>query len=274
MTWKQPIPVSIPELAGDPFGETLFQVILLRCRTTDGNVTRPDGSTIFLKRGQCLVGRYELARRFGLDIPNNKGGGRDSSKRIARKLENMEKVTRLLTRQQNKDCSVVTVLNFDTYVTLDQTVDQSLTRPRPGRDQAATTNKSDKNVKNDIKEEVGKKTKDRLLISKLCYLENLPQPDLLEFVRKYNLTPEEVSQESVKALDWCRDHNKNSGNFKSFLRNWLVRHIASPGRRQPESCDDEIYEGKLIHTPYPSDEEIYPNVTKQRLEEEARGKHD
>lgn len=135
MIWKQPIPVEIPQLNGDKFATTVFQKLLLRCSNENRTVYVGD-STVELKRGQCVCGRYELAKCFGLK--------RKESARIRNVLSKLQKTAKLITKRKAKDCSVITVLNYDDWVEMTKLPNNQT----PIQDQSNATNKIDKIVKN------------------------------------------------------------------------------------------------------------------------------
>jgi hypothetical protein len=135
MIWKQPIPVEIPQLKGDKFATTVFQILLLRCSNENRTVYVGD-STVELQRGQCVCGRYELAKCFGLK--------RKESARIRNVLSKLQITAKLITKRKAKDCSVITVLNYDEWVEMTKLPNNQT----PIQDQSNATNKSDKSAKN------------------------------------------------------------------------------------------------------------------------------
>ena len=68
MKWKQPIPTNLKELTlGNVFCATLFAELIRRATNKpEGADVMVGDSWISLKRGQCICGRYELAKHFGL----------------------------------------------------------------------------------------------------------------------------------------------------------------------------------------------------------------
>lgn len=132
--WKQPIPVTIPQLNGDLFATTVFQKILLRC-SNEGRTIYIDDVPIELLRGQCTVGRFELAKCFGLK--------QKESMRIQRILVKLEKSAKLITKRKSINCSIVTVLNYDYWTEMTKPINN----PRHIDDQTMNTNKNDKSEK-------------------------------------------------------------------------------------------------------------------------------
>ncbi len=135
MIWRQPIPVKIPQLDGNKFASTVFQLLLIRCANQSQTVY-VGNSSIDLTRGQCVVGRNEMAKCFGL-----KSNETSRIRNILKKLENKYK---LITKRKSKNCSIITVIKYDDWVDMTkQTANQ-----RPNKDQSKTTNKNDKNINN------------------------------------------------------------------------------------------------------------------------------
>lgn len=140
MNWKQPIPTTIPEVKGNKFAETVFQKILSRCRNTAETIYVGD-IPIELERGQCITGREELARCFGLKL--------NESGRIQRVLNDLQKRYKLITKQKTINCSIVTVLNYDEWVLFEQSNNQSANNSQTTDRITVNTNKSVKNKKNE-----------------------------------------------------------------------------------------------------------------------------
>lgn len=137
MHWKQPIQTDIPEVLGDKVQQSYFQLLLIRCRNEDG-VVYVDDTPISLKRGQCIFGRYE----FGLSI----GMKRNECMRVERVIEKLEKTSKLISKQKSKNCSIITVLNYDQWVGFEQSNEQSVSNQRANAEQSVSTNKSEKIV--------------------------------------------------------------------------------------------------------------------------------
>jgi len=111
-TWKQPIPTDLVNLTGgNKFAANVFGFLLLRASNSDTTVYI-EGTPISVKRGECVCGRYELAECFGLE--------RNESMRIARILEKLEKSFQLVSKRKSKNCSVITIKNYDEIVYKDK----------------------------------------------------------------------------------------------------------------------------------------------------------
>ena len=134
-SWKQPIPVEIPSLKGDLFAITVFQKLLIRC-SNNPRTTYVGDIPIELLRGQCIVGRNELAKCFGLK--------QKESSRIRRILNKLQNTAKLITKRKSLNCSIVTILNYDDWVGMTE----QTTKRTPNVDQTTATNKKAKSEKN------------------------------------------------------------------------------------------------------------------------------
>jgi len=134
-SWKQPIAVEISPIKGNVFATTVFQKLLIRCSNEDRTVYIDDITPIELHRGQCVVGRYELAKCFGLK--------RNESGRVRTVLDKLENSAKLITKQKSLNCSIVTILNYDNWVEMTKLE----TNHQPNESQSIATNKSEESVK-------------------------------------------------------------------------------------------------------------------------------
>jgi hypothetical protein len=138
MSWKQPIPTDIPIFSQNRFRKSIFQHLLLRCTNIDCQVFI-DGAYISLKRGQCILGRFEFAEEFGVK--------RSESLRVYRELKKIEKVNNLITIQKSRNCSIVTILNYDSWISFEQSNEQTVNNQRTISEQSVNTYKSVKSNK-------------------------------------------------------------------------------------------------------------------------------
>jgi hypothetical protein len=158
MNWKQPIPTNVKDMCGGhPAAATLYILLLLRASNEDGFRTTNTGEQVFLKRGQCFCGRHELAQSFGL---RQQESGR--IRRLFKILTNQ--TTHLITKQKSRNGSIITILNYDDVIKMDNQTTHQTTHQRHINDTSTATNKNDKNDNNNIaakaacltKEEKGK----------------------------------------------------------------------------------------------------------------------
>lgn len=135
MSWKQFIPIEIDGL--NPFETTVFQALLLRCANEQKYIKVADNNSyITLQRGQCCIGRFEFAKQFGLE--------KSECLRVWRIVDKLQKVNNLLNKQKSKNCSIVTILNYDSYVTIEQSNEQSVNNQRTISEQSVNTNNTSK----------------------------------------------------------------------------------------------------------------------------------
>lgn len=140
MNWKQPIPTNIDELTkGDKFAATIFEKLLLRAANKLHMVYIGD-TEIWLERGQCICGRYELAKCLGLK--------RSEAGRVQRKLDMLVKRFKLIDKRKSLDCSVITIRNYDELTRFEPSDEQSTDNLQTIREPITDTNNSDKSVKN------------------------------------------------------------------------------------------------------------------------------
>lgn len=139
ISWRQPIPTNLrSHCNGDEFAATLLEKLLLRAKNTD-MVEYVNNIPVFLKRGQAICGRFELARCFGLK--------KNEADRVRRKLNDLEEIHKQITKQKSRDCTIVTIVNYDEFVKMTKQIPNQ----QPIHDQTITTNKSEQSVKkNDI----------------------------------------------------------------------------------------------------------------------------
>jgi len=96
---------------GDKQAGVILRELVLRAKSVEGIATRPDGSTILLKRGECICGRRELAKLF-----------MSSQMKIRGKLDFIEKVAKQITKRRGQQCSIVNIINYDDIVILTKSI--------------------------------------------------------------------------------------------------------------------------------------------------------
>ncbi len=139
MAWKQPIPTNLDDLCdGDLFASTIMLILLSRAANKRTNVY-VDNVAITLERGQCICGRFELAKRMGLN--------KNQSLKIQRILAKLEKSNNLLNKRKGLNCTIITIKNYDELVKMNN----QMNKRRTIDEQSMNTNKS---VKSDKKENI------------------------------------------------------------------------------------------------------------------------
>ena len=112
-------------------------VYLLLNATHDNIDMLFNGKRITLKPGQLITGRKSISSK--LNIEESK----------VRRIINLFKIDQQIDQQTSNKNSLITILKWSSYQNNDQQNEQQVTNNRPTSDQQVTTNKNDKNVKND-----------------------------------------------------------------------------------------------------------------------------
>jgi len=138
--WKQPIPTYIPELENNQFILLLFQSILLECSNTDKEVLLKDGTNVSIKRGQCIFGRFKWNKKFYFT---------KNSQIVERMLRKAQFLNNNLNIKPTNKYTIITVINYDKWVSLEQQDEQQLNNSRTTAEQQLNTSKSIKSVKSE-----------------------------------------------------------------------------------------------------------------------------
>lgn len=143
MSWKQPIDTDVYRWFGDDhLARDLFIHLLLRARNKDMEHSEHYKKKPYqLKRGQVIFGRNEFAKLL-------RGTGSGTYKALHRLSSVYSKVT----SKSNSDYTVITILNFDELVCMEQPKKQQSNKQVTSKEQAGNTNKNvkkEKIVKND-----------------------------------------------------------------------------------------------------------------------------
>lgn len=114
----------------------LFLYLLLKANHKDGTWKGND-----IKRGQVIIGRLKAAKDTGL-----------TEREVRTCIEKLKTTNEIATKTTNK-FTIVTICKYDFYqsnnFTKDQQIDQQNANKRPTKRQQTTTNKNDKEDKND-----------------------------------------------------------------------------------------------------------------------------
>lgn len=131
--WKQPVITEVPELEGDPFAKTVYQVIIINACNKERQIRLKDGSLVHLQRGDCLFGRHSWNKKFGLP---------PDSRKIQRLFKNCHFLTNRLTIKSFNKYTIISIKDYDELVSFDQQNDLQMTSKRPHHI-------LNKNIKND-----------------------------------------------------------------------------------------------------------------------------
>lgn len=201
MGWKQPIDMDIEKYClGNKFATTIFILLLLRAKNKDGCIYH-HGTNILLKRGQCICGRHELANRCGLE--------KTQSGKVQRILDFLQKTVNLIDKRKSQNCTIITILNYDELVRLDNETDKRQTNDR----QTTDTNKSVKSKESVESDEKHPPTLKELFIDKDFSLDELLyKQSFIDYWTEKNPTGKKERWQMEKVFDVKR-------RFKTWLRN-------------------------------------------------------
>ena len=118
------------------FSDANTSHVLMYCLLKANHKDRKYRDTL-VKRGTFLTGRELISRETGCSV-----------REVRTALKRLESAN-VLTSKTSSQGTVIEVLNYDRYQSIDQQNDQQATSERPANDQRATTNKNDKNDKNE-----------------------------------------------------------------------------------------------------------------------------
>ncbi len=195
-SWKQPIRTEMKEFGEDESARTLYILLLVSAANSEQKVM-VDNQIITLQRGQVIYGRYSYAEKMGIK-PNE-------SHRVSRMLSRLVKTHNKIDIKPSNKCTVVTIKNYEEETRMDNKTDIKQTTDR----QQTDTHKSDKSVKNRE------------------YLLSLPLEDINQLVKKFSISPEQVTRAAEDAHDWCKANGKVKKDYQAFLRNWLRKNFTS-----------------------------------------------
>lgn len=110
MAWKQPMDTNLERFTqGNEFAATVMMELIRRAANQTREIYFEEaGGYVKIERGECVVGRYELARRFGLK--------RNESQRIVRVLNKLENEYKLIKKRRGRNCTIITILNYEELV--------------------------------------------------------------------------------------------------------------------------------------------------------------
>jgi len=178
-----------------------------------------------LQPGQLLTGRNQLAKDTGIN--------RNSVERILKCFQNEQQIE----QQTTTKFRVITIKNWKDYQQTEQVNEQQVSNKAAASEQQVSTNKNEKNIKNErtnkenIKEKKVSNTDDPAYkaFTALCAVRNLevdvPSTRYLEMREEYTKKIGAAWWQQVQAcVNWCYDHEKKKITT-SRLRNWMVRSI-------------------------------------------------
>lgn len=189
--------------------------LLLSATHKDMNVIF-GGDKIILREGQLITGRKVIAEKFKIS--------ESKVKRILIDLENDQQID----RQRSNKNSLVTIINWNKYQSVDQQNDQQVTNKWPASDQQVTTNNNVNNINNiTMKQDIEKKNIKRKVfqkptveeINQYC-TERENKVDPQRFFDFYESKGWKVGKEPMKDWKACvRTWEKNTSIKQPIQRN-------------------------------------------------------
>jgi len=198
------------------------------------------GRKITLKPGQLVTGRKSIAEQ--LSVSESK------VKRILLLFESDQQIE----RQRSNQNSLISIVNWNKYQTIDQQNDQQMTSQRPASDQPVTTNKNVKNVR--MKEL--KDLKNKTLYRECVYLTDEEYEKLvLEHGEKF-------TEDCIELLDNYKGSSGKSykSDYKAILT-WVVMQVK---QNMNASFSPQVIRGGMFQ------ESSHQKIQRMRKEAEER----
>ncbi len=164
---------------------------------------------ITIKRGQKLTGIFSLSKQTGLSV-----------RQVRTSLDKL-KLTGELTSKTTNKYSILTLLNYDEYQTIDKQVDKRVTNERQTNDKQTTTNNNDNNVIKKKKINKKEKFENKFLIFWDLY------PRKISKTKAYTSWLKLSEEEKDKCILVIPDHTQqeqwleNDGKFIPHPTTWL-----------------------------------------------------
>jgi len=206
MIWKQPIPTNLEtDFGEDMLVYTLYILILLRACNEDV-VVNFGGKLVDLKRGQTIFGRNKWCEYLSL-----------SPKGIENLLKRLEKVPSKVTCERTRNCTLITILNYDSIVSMSA---QQSAKQVPSKCQASATSKSVKNVKS-VKSTREVDFNEEYLVSRELYKKII----MSDSFSTYEISFNRFKEYYPKIKDYSQSTGKIYKNFEATIRNWIRNDI-------------------------------------------------
>jgi DnaD/phage-associated family protein len=202
-----------------------------------------NGQEVTVTSGQMVTGAHTLASEFNEGVPSDKAIAWRTLWRWLKKFENEQ----MLTISSNARYSIITVLNWDTY----QSVDKPLTSSGQSSDNLLTTNKNDKNLKNEKKSSTT--TSNNLAVNSFQNNIGFLAPITLEKMNdrisdfeQLGASNEEANNIIIKAIEIAVSRNKRSfGYVEGILKPWIDKNLNSVAVIETE--ENQYQRSKLAH---------------------------
>lgn len=134
--WKQPVPTDESDFPKEILF-TLYSMLVIKSCNKDGFVTVGEKQKLIpIKRGETIFGRNKWSKYFGI-----------SPSGIEKLLKTLEIVTGKVTCIRNKNCTMVTIKDYDKVVAFEQVSEQVSNMLVTSKYQVSNTSKSVESVK-------------------------------------------------------------------------------------------------------------------------------
>jgi len=207
--WKQPIPTNMEHEFGDDTPAYVLFIFLILRSCNSSTTIKIGRKYIPIKRGQVVFGRNSWCKYLNM-----------SPSGVERVLNRL-KVTGKVTCKTNKNCTIVTIKNYDALTLLEQEVNKKRTRS----EQEANTSKSVKNVKNVKNVYIPKQKNKYTSIKKI-------KPNLIRKIAEdYHVDMAFVENVLDSMKLWCGATGRVYKDYNLALRSWVKRDIAASKKR-------------------------------------------
>ena len=181
-----------------------------------------------VERGSFLTGRDALASQTGLTVQQ------------IRTSLNKLKSTNELTIKSSKQGTVIQVVSYDKY----QEVTNESTTHQPDSNQIVTTNKKNKNIKNEKKNTLADAETHEISWSSAGGWQNISADDIKQWAVAY---PNANVAQQIEAMNQWLISNPSKAKkklWRKFITNWLARQQTTASRPQQKSFAEINAEAK------------------------------
>jgi predicted transcriptional regulator len=181
-----------------------------------------------VERGSFLTGRDTLASQTGLTVQQ------------IRTSLNKLKSTNELTIKSSKQGTVIQVVSYDKY----QEVTNESTTHQPDSNQIVTTNKKNKNIKNEKKNTLADAETHEISWSSAGGWQNISADDIKQWGVAY---PNAHVAQQIEAMNQWLISNPSKAKkklWRKFITNWLARQQTTASRPQQKSFAEINAEAK------------------------------
>jgi len=181
-----------------------------------------------VERGSFLTGRDALASQTGLTVQQ------------IRTSLNKLKSTNELTIKSSKQGTVIQVVSYDKY----QEVTNESTTHQPDSNQIVTTNKKNKNIKNEKKNTLADAETHEISWSSAGGWQNISADDIKQWDAAY---PNAHVAQQIEAMNQWLISNPSKAKkklWRKFITNWLARQQTTASRPQQKSFAEINAEAK------------------------------